>query len=46
MDGTEAQIYFDAPAALRKWPSLANQRTEGAVPYFWSTAPFTSVSAN
>ena len=26
MDGTEAQINFDAPAVLRKWPSLHNQR--------------------
>jgi hypothetical protein len=26
MDGTEAQINFDAPAVLRKWPSLQNQR--------------------
>jgi hypothetical protein len=33
MDGTEAHINFDAPAILRKWPSLANQRTEGAAPY-------------
>jgi hypothetical protein len=33
MDGTEAQINFDAPAVLRKWPSLANQRTEDATPY-------------
>jgi hypothetical protein len=24
---------FDAPAVLRKWPSLANQRTEDATPY-------------
>ena len=30
MDGTEAHINFDAPAVLRKWPSLANQRTEDA----------------
>jgi hypothetical protein len=33
MDGTEAHINFDAPAVLRKWPSLANQRTEDAAPY-------------
>jgi hypothetical protein len=33
MDGTEAHINFDAPAVLRKWPSLANQRTEDATPY-------------
>src|ERR1700747_758721 len=32
MDGTEAHINFDAPAVLRKWPSLANQRTEDATP--------------
>jgi hypothetical protein len=30
MDGIEAQFNFDAPAVLRKWPSLANQRTEDA----------------
>jgi hypothetical protein len=33
MDGAEAHINFDAPAVLRKWPSLANQRTEDAAPY-------------
>ena len=33
MDGTEAHINFDAPAVLRKCPSLSNQRTEGAAPY-------------
>ena len=33
MDGTEAHINFDAPAVLRKWPSLANQRTQDAAPY-------------
>jgi hypothetical protein len=26
MDGTEAHISFDAPAVIRKWPSLQNQR--------------------
>ena len=31
---TEAHINFDAPAALRKWPSLHNERrTEGYPPY-------------
>ena len=33
MAGTEGHINFDALAVLRKWPSLANQRTEGATPY-------------
>jgi hypothetical protein len=33
MAGTEGNINFDALAVLRKWPSLANQRTEGATPY-------------
>jgi hypothetical protein len=32
--GNEAHVNFDAPAVLRKWPSLGNQRrTEGAGPY-------------
>jgi hypothetical protein len=33
---TDAQIKFDVPAALRKWPSLKNERvgaTLGARPY-------------
>jgi hypothetical protein len=34
MDGTQAHVNFDAPAVLRKWPSLHNERrTEGAGPY-------------
>ena len=34
MDGTEAHVNFDAPAVLRKWRSLHNERrTEGAGPY-------------
>jgi len=34
MGGTEVHINFDAPAILRKWPSLRNQRrTEGTGPY-------------
>ena len=33
MGGTEGRINFEAPAVLRKWPSLANQRTEDATPY-------------
>jgi hypothetical protein len=34
MDGTEAHVNFDAPAVLRKWPSLHNERrTEGSGPY-------------
>ena len=31
MAGTGGHINFDAPAVLRKWPSLANQRTEGVL---------------
>jgi len=32
--GTEAHVDFDAPAILRKWPSLRNERrTEGTGPY-------------
>ena len=34
MDGTEAHVNFNAPAVLRKWPSLHNKRrTEGTGPY-------------
>jgi hypothetical protein len=34
MGDTEANVNFDAPAALRKWPSLQNERhTEGIGPY-------------
>jgi hypothetical protein len=34
MGGTKAHVNFDAPAVLRKWPSLCNERrTEGASPY-------------
>jgi hypothetical protein len=34
MGGTEAHVNFDAPAVLRKWPSLRNERrTEGTGPY-------------
>ena len=32
--GPNPHVNFDAPAALRKWPSLNNQRrTDGTVPY-------------
>ena len=32
--GPNAHVNFDAPAVLRKWPSLNNQRrTDGAGPY-------------
>ena len=37
MPDKEAQINFDAPATLRKWPSLNNERVNaslGARPYF------------
>jgi hypothetical protein len=36
MSATDAQIKFDVPAVLRKWPSLKNERvgaTLGARPY-------------
>jgi hypothetical protein len=33
MDGTEAHVNFDAPAVLRKWPSLYNERRTGTAPY-------------
>jgi hypothetical protein len=34
MGGTKAHVNFDAPAVLRKWPSLRNERrTEGTGPY-------------
>lgn len=34
MDGSEAQVDFAAPAVVRKWPSLNNQRRgEGTSPY-------------
>lgn len=34
MSATEANVNFDAPAVLRKWPSLRNERrTEGTSPY-------------
>jgi hypothetical protein len=33
MDGSEAQVDFAAPAVLRKWPSLNNQRRAEGSPY-------------
>jgi hypothetical protein len=34
MGGREAHVNFDAPAVLRKWPSLRSERrTEGTGPY-------------
>ena len=34
MDRSEVQVDFGAPAILRKWPSLNNQRrTDGTEPY-------------
>jgi hypothetical protein len=34
MDGAEVHVNFDAPAVLRKWPSLHNaRRTEGTSAY-------------
>ena len=32
-NGADPYVNFDAPAVLRKWPSLNNQRREGEVPY-------------
>jgi len=33
MSSTESKVDFAAPASLRKWPSLANQRREDRKPY-------------
>jgi hypothetical protein len=34
MDGAEVPIRFDAPAVIRKWPSLNNaRRIDGTAPY-------------
>ncbi|CAN7562537.1 hypothetical protein LJR220_005104 [Bradyrhizobium sp. LjRoot220] len=34
MDGAEVPVSFDAPAAVRKWPSLRNaRRTDSTGPY-------------
>ena len=33
MADTDAHINFDAPAALRKWPSLNKERISNANPY-------------
>ena len=33
MDGSVVHINFDAPAVLRKWPSLHNERRTGTDPY-------------
>jgi hypothetical protein len=34
MDGAEVRVNFDAPAIVRKWPSLHNaRRTDGTGPY-------------
>ncbi len=39
MDGSEGHVNFDAPAVLRKWPSLKNERrTEGGHPYLMMDA--------
>ena len=34
MADPDAQIKFDAPAVLRKWPSLNEGRINNAAPYF------------
>jgi hypothetical protein len=33
MDGSEVEVDFGAPAILRKWPSLNNQRRTDKEPY-------------
>ena len=33
MADPDAQIKFDAPAVLRKWPSLNNERSSSVTPY-------------
>lgn len=39
MDGEDVQVDFGAPAVLRKWPSLNNQRrTDGSGPYLLTDA--------
>jgi hypothetical protein len=41
IDPNEAHINFDAPAGLRKWPSLKNERrTDGSGPYLIVAATF------
>jgi hypothetical protein len=32
-DGSAIHVNFDAPAVLRKWPSIDNKRRAGAAPY-------------
>jgi hypothetical protein len=36
MEETDVQMKFDAPAVLRKWPSLNNERISDACPYLVS----------
>ena len=33
MTTSKARVDFDAPAVLRKWPSLDNERRTGTAPY-------------
>jgi hypothetical protein len=33
VDGSAVHVNFDAPAILRKWPSLHNERRTGTDPY-------------
>jgi hypothetical protein len=33
VDGSAVNVNFDAPAILRKWPSLHNERRTGTNPY-------------
>jgi hypothetical protein len=35
-EATDVQMNFDAPAVLRKWPSLNNERISNARPYLVS----------
>ena len=46
---TEVQVKFDAPASLRKWPSVRNERisdTQHPSRIFWSMALLTSALEN
>ena len=36
MADTDVQIKFDAPAVLRKWPSLSNERISNS----WGASPY------
>ena len=38
MDGSKGHVNFDAPAVLRKWPSLKNKRRTDGDPYLMADA--------